>query len=210
MIYSHIFLPSLIFHGISDYRLKLLRDSGRMVSEDQRFTQVRSLFSVLNGLQKPDLAVSEWLMRLDDAIAVLKCLERLEERPEEKEAYISKVSACESGMPLCDFAVADLAGCGANSNVITLTTLHSSKGLQFDVVIIPGMEQGRLPSFGATTEHAIREARRTFYVGVTRARQSVYLFSSGWYRNRWGRMFRNGPSSFVLELQQSLQCQIEQ
>jgi len=94
-------------------------------------------------------------------------------------------------------------GCGANADRVCLTTLHGSKGLQFDVVIIPGLEEGRLPSYSATTDEAIREARRTFYVGFTRARHLVYLLYSGWYRFR-RYVFENGPSRFVLELQKVL------
>jgi DNA helicase-2/ATP-dependent DNA helicase PcrA len=86
---------------------------------------------------------------------------------------------------------------------LSLNTLHSSKGLQFDVVIIPGLEEGRLPSWSARSDHALREARRTFYVGFTRARYLVYILFSGWYENLRG-VFENGPSRFVIELENAL------
>ena len=113
------------------------------------------------------------------------------------------VSACSDDRSMIGYSLADLAGCGANANRICLTTLHSSKGRQFDVVIIPGLEEGRLPSFSATSDEALREARRTFYVGFTRARDLVYLLYSGWYQ--FGQyVFNNGPSRFVLELKEAL------
>jgi len=114
------------------------------------------------------------------------------------------VAAFSDDGSLADYNLSDLAGCGANSNRVCLTTLHSSKGCQFDVVIMPGLEEGRLPSWGAKSDAALREARRTFYVGFTRARHLVYLLYSGWYSNQYGRIFQNGPSQFVEELWESL------
>lgn len=147
----------------------------------------------------------DWLSELDKRLGLQKVLSFFEKDPLEKEAFPSVVSACEDDKPLKDFNVADLAGCGPNSNRITLTTLHSSKGLQFDVVIIPGLEEGRLPSWGAKSETALSEARRTFYVGFTRARYQVYLLYSGWYQNQYERIFENGPSCFVTELQERIE-----
>lgn len=71
-------------------------------------------------------------------------------------------------------------------------------------VIIPGLEEGRIPRYNATTTDAIREARRVFYVAFTRARYLVYLLYSGWYENHYGRSFKNGPSRFVTELEDLL------
>ena len=127
----------------------------------------------------------------------------LKKSPEEQEAFESMLKACDENNPLCDFNVADLAGCGPNVNTLYLSTLHSSKGMQFDVVIIPGLEEGRLPSSYARSDDAIREARRTFYVGFTRARYLVYLLYSGWYQY-YSRKVEDGPSRFILELQERL------
>ena len=142
------------------------------------------------------------------AMGLINILTLLEDNPYEKESFVCMFSACGNDQPLKDFTVADLAGCGPNANRITLTTLHSSKGLQFDIVIIPGLEDGRLPSWGVKSETAMKEARRTFYVGFTRARYQVYLLYSGWYQNQYGRTFKKGPSRFVSELQNKLECKL--
>lgn len=128
----------------------------------------------------------------------------MKQSPEGKVAWDSILESCTADKPLENFTIADLAGCGSNVNIVSLTTLHSSKGLQFDVVIIAGLEEGKLPNWDIQTEAALAEARRIFYVGFTRARYLVYILYSGWYQNQYGRTFKKGPSRFVLELEKSL------
>lgn len=73
-----------------------------------------------------------------------------------------------------------------NPNGVHVQTLHSSKGLEFPIVFMPALEQGRLPHFASVNSgySAIEEERRLFYVGVTRARDHLIL-SCG--RERSGR-----------------------
>lgn len=71
--------------------------------------------------------------------------------------------------------VTDLDGMPENQQTLTLMTLHSAKGLEFDTVFIVGMEQGLFPSHLALVEGRIEEERRLAYVGVTRARKRLYL-----------------------------------
>jgi len=58
---------------------------------------------------------------------------------------------------------------------VTLSSLHAAKGLEWDVVFLPGLAEGVLPIVYAQTTEAIAEERRLLYVGVTRARQRVEL-----------------------------------
>jgi len=192
------------FSSLCDFWLNLLRNAGRSVHEEDELLVRSELFRTLSALQDPFMEVARWLSRLEDQIPIKETLGLNERVPEELEAYNSIVSAFIEGGTLTRYKVEDLAGCGVNANRLCVTTLHSSKGLQFDVVIIPGLEEGRLPSWGAKSDAAIREARRTFYVGFTRARHLVYLIYSGWYENQYGRAFRQGPSRFVVELMNAL------
>lgn len=195
------------FRDISNFWIRLLSDTGTTITDKKFLSNSRFFFNVLSNLQKPSMPLAQWLSELEKRLSLQERLSSLKELPEEKEAFDSMLFACGDDKPLKGFIVADLAGCGPNANRISLNTLHSSKSLQFDVVVIPGLEEGRLPSWSAQSDQALREARRTFYVGFTRARHLVYILYSGWYQNRWGRTFENGPSRFVLELQKLLDFQ---
>jgi DNA helicase-2/ATP-dependent DNA helicase PcrA len=78
---------------------------------------------------------------------------------------------------------------------VTLASLHAAKGLEWDVVFLPGLSDGNLPIVHAQTDEAVEEERRLLYVGVTRARQRVYL-SWSLARSAGGRRSRQ-PSRFL-------------
>ncbi|MFI2223602.1 DNA helicase PcrA [Streptomyces fradiae] len=84
--------------------------------------------------------------------------------------------------------------------VITLMTLHTAKGLEFPVVFLTGMEDGVFPhmrALGQTKE--LEEERRLAYVGITRARERLYLTRSA-MRSAWGQPAYNPPSRFLEEI----------
>ncbi|MBC9725762.1 DNA helicase PcrA [Streptomyces sp. TRM68367] len=86
------------------------------------------------------------------------------------------------------------------SGVITLMTLHTAKGLEFPVVFVTGMEDGVFPhmrALGQTKE--LEEERRLAYVGITRARERLYLTRST-MRSAWGQPSYNPPSRFLEEI----------
>ncbi|WP_405470776.1 DNA helicase PcrA [Streptomyces canus] len=86
------------------------------------------------------------------------------------------------------------------SGVITLMTLHTAKGLEFPVVFLTGMEDGVFPhmrALGQTKE--LEEERRLAYVGITRARERLYLTRSV-LRSAWGQPSYNPPSRFLEEI----------
>ncbi|KMS93164.1 ATP-dependent DNA helicase PcrA [Streptomyces regensis] len=84
--------------------------------------------------------------------------------------------------------------------VITLMTLHTAKGLEFPVVFLTGMEDGVFPHMRALGEtKELEEERRLAYVGITRARERLYLTRSA-MRSAWGQPSYNPPSRFLEEI----------
>ncbi|MEM7480656.1 MAG: UvrD-helicase domain-containing protein [Acidobacteriota bacterium] len=87
---------------------------------------------------------------------------------------------------------------------VSVMTLHSAKGLEFDLVVIGGLEDGLLPHFNAQgTRDDLEEERRLLYVGMTRARQHLYLTSCR-RRRIAGRYQDQRESPFLLELPEEL------
>jgi len=84
-----------------------------------------------------------------------------------------------SGSTVADFSdlLADRAGAGDAPAVgaVTITTVHSAKGREWPVVCVVGLTEGMFPISYATTDEAIEEERRLFYVAVTRAQDALYL-----------------------------------
>lgn len=82
-------------------------------------------------------------------------------------------------------------------SAVTLATLHSAKGLEWDNVFVVGLQEGLLPIGYATTDAAIAEERRLLYVGITRARKRLQL---SWAATTGQRSGSNAPSRFLAEL----------
>ena len=89
----------------------------------------------------------------------------------------------------------------ASDNRLSLMTLHTSKGLEFENVFIVGLEHGLLPHERSNSddEDEIEEERRLFFVGITRAKTNLYI-SYARYRTTRGQLLRTIPSSFLYEL----------
>jgi DNA helicase II / ATP-dependent DNA helicase PcrA len=82
---------------------------------------------------------------------------------------------------------------------VTLITMHSCKGLEFPHVYIAGLEEGLLPHGRSIQEGSIEEERRLFYVGITRAMESLTLSHCG-SRKKYGQLTPAHPSRFLAEL----------
>jgi DNA helicase-2/ATP-dependent DNA helicase PcrA len=93
---------------------------------------------------------------------------------------------------------------------VTLMTLHNAKGLEFPVVFIIGLEDGVFPHYRSMGDQSeLEEERRLLYVGVTRARQRLYL-THAWSRSLFGATSYNPPSRFLGEIPSELVRALEE
>lgn len=96
--------------------------------------------------------------------------------------------------------VSDLDSLDAGSNAVTLMTLHAAKGLEFPAVFIAGLEETVLPHSRALYDQSeMEEERRLMYVGMTRAREELYLMYAT-SRVLYGGVQYNPPSRFLTEI----------
>ncbi len=87
---------------------------------------------------------------------------------------------------------------------VTLITMHNTKGLEFDRVIITGLEEGLFPSFrNMESNEDIEEERRIFYVSITRAKKELYMTCCK-SRRIWGKINYFTPSRFLSEIPEDL------
>ena len=120
-------------------------------------------------------------------------------------SVISEFRAEYGAVTLTDFLervslVDDTQDLDTHAGYVSLMTLHNAKGLEFPVVFIVGMEEGIFPHVRSMEdEQDLEEERRLCYVGMTRAREKLYLLHAA-TRSLWGGMSANPISRFLVEI----------
>lgn len=100
--------------------------------------------------------------------------------------------------------IADITEHQNQEDVVTLMTIHSAKGLEFEVVFLIGMEDGIFPHSNSFCEEGgLEEERRLCYVGITRAKSKLYI-SNAKRRMLYGKDVINPPSRFIKEIDSNL------
>lgn len=160
----------------------------------------RQLVGYLWASKGPDVLACAWLREFRE-----RCIGNrwtIGDGPEQ-EAYELLANSVAPGATLSHFTVAHLGGQRGGGDVLNLVTLHSAKGLEYDVVILMGMEYGKLPRFNASTEDEA-EAARLFYVGLTRARHEIHITYSNQRMSRRGNPYPTGPCSWAHDLMRQM------
>ena len=167
--------------------------------------------------KKDTMSVSEFIQYMLKKSGYIKALEdektiEAENRLENLEEFLTvamEFEKEEAENTLQDFLEgmtlsSDIDNVEEAEDSVTLMTLHSAKGLEFPVVFLVGMEEGIFPGFRSIGEpEAIEEERRLCYVGVTRAKENLFLTCSK-MRTVFGSTSCNAPSRFLEEIPQEL------
>ena len=163
------------------------------------------------------MSITEFTEALIERTGYVKALE--ESKTEENQTRIENIRELEGAVSefaklnpegtLTDFLenvalITDVDNLNETSGAVTLMTLHSAKGLEFDAVFLVGMEEGVFPlSRALFDETALEEERRLAYVGITRAKKKLYL-SHAHTRMLYNARSANQLSRFVSEIPQRL------
>jgi DNA helicase-2/ATP-dependent DNA helicase PcrA len=188
--------------------------SGEFLTGKKFSGALRSFCKLIEDLQKDcqDMQPTQLFERVLSSTGYLDWVEQQDNlehtsRAENlRELANAMAEATEQGQTLED--VLDQAALASDSDQyddtipVSLMTLHSAKGLEFDAVFLAGLEEGLLPHGRALGSNAeVEEERRLFYVGMTRAKQSLVL-SRAVYRRTYGeeRLRAALPSRFLKEI----------
>jgi DNA helicase-2/ATP-dependent DNA helicase PcrA len=173
-----------------------MRSNGIVASTKEKLSNFAGLIASLSSLQR------------DNAAGVLRAIAEktgyMETLDEERRQYINELISSAEGEDLRGFIdrVSLLTNMDepTEENRVSLMTLHNSKGLEFPVVFITGVEEGILPYFKAIgSNEEIGEERRLFYVGMTRAKD-LLLLSGARKRRLYSRIQEQEPSRFLKEM----------
>lgn len=158
---------------------------------ERRLRFGRRLIGALWSRRDPGCPLSAWLegLRVDVLAEEFDLCRSLDEERNILTAFITRTLA---GGDVAGMTLVKLAGLGGSADRVNLSSLHSAKGREFDAVVLFGMNEGRIPRNGAGDGER-REARRSFYVGFTRAKQELHMMYS-----------QGSPSRFVVEVQQRI------
>lgn len=203
-----------MFEDLTRYYVGLLLSAGRIDGHSASLDARLQLYTGLLELIKDDISLREWLLRVEQHLALREILATSEEHSDDLETFDELLSLTESGKSLEETRLLDFASDGRVRGKVLVTTFHSSKGRQFDIVVIPGLVEGILPvwtwnrrkfQYDPPTTRVLGEARRLFYVGFTRARKAVYLVHSGGFVYK-GHSVSLGVSRFAKEIDKRLRA----
>jgi DNA helicase-2/ATP-dependent DNA helicase PcrA len=184
--------------------LEQINLTGKAKSSAKDFLDIVGELSVEMETNTPDIAI-ETMLRITGYIPYIRESEKkniADDRIENIQELIELATHFESMEELSDNINLDSTIAEQNQdeeNCVQLLTMHSSKGLEWNIVIIAGSNEGVIPSYRATTEADYEEERRLMYVAVTRAKKLLFI-TRPIYTLKQGSYIRTQESRFVTEI----------
>jgi DNA helicase-2/ATP-dependent DNA helicase PcrA len=131
--------------------------------------------------------------RLENVREIFSVANKYDDQPGSVEAFLEQVAL-----------INDADSSDYSDEAVLLMTLHSAKGLEFDHVFLAGMEESIFPHQGNIYDsNRLEEERRLCYVGMTRAKKSLYLIHAA-YRTLYGNIYNNSPSRYIKDIPSEL------
>lgn len=178
----------------------------------QKLMGFAGMIKHFQALLEEGMSLSDLLQEVLDETKYFDYLDEDPETAEDRKNNISELSSMfikyqeeDEEFDLSSFLedvalVSDIDSYNETDDAVVLMTLHSAKGLEFPIVFIPGMEEGIFPGNQSIySDEDLEEERRLAYVGVTRAREKLYLINAR-QRMLYGTTNRNMASRFIREI----------
>lgn len=194
------------FGDIYDYwrGLIIMHRENKFMSEAEDLNEKKKLFDLLNGsIEKKD-SLKLWIAYMLEALEVDKLLLNSVQLPDELDNF-KKLYEEVSDDKYKAYSSSKFSKLGKPENQITISTRHSSKGLEFEVIIMMGMEEKHFPNWSALNDPKVmEESNRMCFVCVSRAKSICILMHSTNFveTNQYGRVFHNTyqPSRYLYQL----------
>ncbi len=201
-------ISSRLRAGLAEF-VELLEDfkdrfseAGALAETSREFIEEINYWDYLLGEHSNNEKVAKW--KYENICTFIDFMERWEHSPENLDPGLQKWL---NRITLITRDEMDEEDTGK----VNLMTIHASKGLEFDVVFLAGVEKDIIPHARAVAENPenIEEERRLFYVAITRARKKLFI-SSCLKRKQLREMIDSGPSPFLEEIPQDLMEALEE
>lgn len=201
-------LDALPFHapnlGINNSALTKLNDFWQMIKAFQVMLKTENVYQVAMEVAKKSGLIKS--LKEDQTPEGISRVENIQELMNSMQGFIDEQQQLEDGDPsLSNFLEnialsADTQENDEEGDKVSLMTIHLSKGLEFPIVYIVGLEEGLFPSFmSSNSREELEEERRLFYVALTRAEKQAF-FSYAVSRFQWGKITDSEPSRFLSEV----------
>ena len=201
-------LDALSFHapnlGINNSALTKLNDFWQMIKAFQVMLKTENVYQVAMEVAKKSGLIKS--LKEDQTPEGISRVENIQELMNSMQGFIDEQQQLEDGDPsLSNFLEnialsADTQENDEEGDKVSLMTIHLSKGLEFPIVYIVGLEEGLFPSFmSSNSREELEEERRLFYVALTRAEKQAF-FSYAVSRFQWGKITDSEPSRFLSEV----------
>ena len=201
-------LDNLVFHspflGLNNSALTKINDFWQMIKAFQVMLKTENAYSVAMEVAKKSGILK--VLKEDQTPEGISRLENIQELMNSMQGFIDEQIQLEDGNPSLSYFLENIALSSDTQETnneeeqVSLMTIHLSKGLEFPIVYLVGLEENLFPSFmSSSSREELEEERRLFYVALTRAeKQAVLTYATS--RFQWGKITDAEPSRFLSEI----------